>query len=929
MSELLPSFQKDSRRPHAQLLDAVRCLRAEGLKTALLTNNWLIGDRDTKSPFDVSLFDVIIESCRVGLRKPDPGIYQLCLQKLGIQPEEAIFLDDLGMNLKSARTLGIRTIKVSSPDQAVHDLEEELGLCLRGYKEHTVTPPDRLKLPIQHLKNYLDSILSIHLQEDPVVRYFANGQSNPTYYIRYGSHSMVLRKKPPGRLLPSAHAVEREYRIMNAVGQFGVPVPRMYGLCDDPSLLGTPFYIMEYLPGRVFTDGFLPDVLPQERHRIYMDLIRVLCQIHSVNIHQAQLDNYGKKGDYVKRNFQRWAMQYEASKTHEIPSMTRLMDWIPKHFPQEEKIAVVHGDYRLVNVIFHPERPEVIGVLDWELSTLGDPLTDLAILCMNHHVAPGITNWSSFRGINFQELGIPTEQEILEDYCQRMNIPSIHNWDFYIVFTFFKFAAVLQGIYKRATMGQGKSENSEKIGANAEKMANTAWEIASKSKLNSNTQQEIMKTSKTNRQSASSSPTITMSITNIGEMAVSVEALPSHARDLHAKVKDFIRTFIVPLETEFIKHSVSKKKWQEFPPLKELQEKAKSLGLWNLFLPRESDPEGRYGAGLTNVEYAFICEEMGRYSMSPRVFNCAAPDTGNMETLLRFGTEQQKKEWLHPLLEGKIRSCFGMTEPNVASSDATNIQSTIVHNGDYYIINGHKWWTSGALDPQCKLCVFMGRTSTNGPSHLQQSMILVPMDSTGVKVIRPLSIMGYEDAPGGHAEVIFENVLVPVSNILLGEGRGFEIAQGRLGPGRIHHCMRLIGNAERALELMIERTMDRVAFGKPLAAQGTIQSDVAQSRMEIEQARLLVLKAAHMMDNFGNKVAAQDIAMIKVVAPSMAQRVIDRAVQAFGGAGLNNDIPLAKMLASARILRIADGPDEVHLRSVARMEYRKATKSKI
>jgi len=388
------------------------------------------------------------------------------------------------------------------------------------------------------------------------------------------------------------------------------------------------------------------------------------------------------------------------------------------------------------------------------------------------------------------------------------------------------------------------------------------------------------------------------------------------SRDLHRRVSAFMDEHIYPNERRYYDEAEKMGPWKVYPVVEELKPKARAAGLWNMFLP-----DSEHGAGLTNLDYAPLCELMGRSHLAPEVFNCSAPDTGNMEVLARYAAPALQEQWLKPLLAGEIRSCFAMTEPAVASSDATNIESSIVRDGDEYVINGHKWYTTNATDPRCRICIFMGKSDPdNADRHKQQSMILVPMDTPGVTVVRPIAVFGFYGVPDRASEVTFENVRVPAANMLLGEGRGFEIAQGRLGPGRIHHCMRLVGLAERMLELMCRRTLSRTAFGKPIAQQGVTIERIAQSRILIEQARLLTLNAAHRMDTVGNKVAKAEIAMIKVAAPNMACQVIDWAIQAHGGGGTNNDVGLAAAYATARLLRLADGPDEVHRNQIGKLE---------
>ncbi|KAK5966051.1 Acyl-CoA dehydrogenase family member 11 [Trichostrongylus colubriformis] len=884
-----------------EMKNIIQHLRAAGIHTALLTNNFF-ADRARRTPtipegFEKH-FDVVVESCRAGMRKPEPVIYRRICEALKTKPEECIFLDDLGPNLKPAKKMGFTTIKVTTTHQAIADLKAILKDVFE-FPSGTRECLPREMLPEDELQQFLVQHLEMKETQPFVVRRFSHGQSNPTYYIKIGDRELVLRKKPGGHLLPKAHQVDREFHVLKAL-QGCVPVPK--AILYNENLLHTPFYLMEYTPGRIFKDPSLPELRPNERREIYDEAIRILSEIHSVNYSTVGLGDYGRKEGYMQRNLKRWVMNYEMAKTDEIPEMHQLHNFLRENIPKDGKdVTIVHGDFRLDNLVFHPTENRVIAVLDWETSTLGDPYADVATFLFPHYgtikskVLPIIGHHSEE---DFHRLGIPTVTEILERYARYRQIEPVepNKWIFYVAFVVYRFASILQGVYKRSLQKNAASTDAHKLGIMPRQLASAGLAIIKKM------QDGVIET---------------------GHLAATPQALSAAVQKLYNTVKKIVHEDIIPLEAKALQYYQGPDRWTPFSQFEKIKEKAKSLGAWNLFISKHIDPNGAYGACLTNVEYAHICELMGRSPYAPEIFNCQAPDTGNIEVLIKYGDEEQKRKWLEPLLKGEIKSCFAMTEPDVASSDATNIQGSIVRAGDEYVVNARKWFTSNAAHTNCEICIFMGQVAGKTTGRFtHQSMLLVPLKSPGVQIVRNLSVLGADDAPSGHCEVLFTNVRVPVANMILGEGRGFEIAQGRLGPGRIHHAMRLIGHAERAIDIMKERTSYRVAFGRRLREFDSIRKKIALSRCEVEQARLLVLKAAHGIDTRGSKEAQSEIAMIKVVAPSMAQRVVDRAIQMLGGLGLTADTPLPFFFIAARSLRLADGPDEVHLETIAKHEFK-------
>ena len=785
---------------------------------------------------------------------------------------------------------------------------------------------------------------------------FSHGQSNPTYLLSIGGErKLVLRKQPPGKLLRGAHAIDREYRCMTALGaSTKVPVPGMRLFVEDAEVLGTPFFVCDYVAGRFFDDPTMKAAAsPTDRRAMYDSFLTAIAAIHTADYKGAGLGDFGKEGGYIARQTKVWTSQYRAAETDTLAPMERLLAWLPEALPADDDVTtLVHGDLRVDNCIFASDGPEVLAVLDWELATLGHPGTDLALVTMPYDTPEAWPKALSGFGSDVGAKGIPTEDELVGAYVEATGLASVpRHLDYYRAFACFRMASILQGVYKRSLGGNASSADGAKIGKLAGAIAGLGVKISERYEKTPDRLVSAVGVGATStpgggfgsgkRQYSTRASSRGLSTAMAEPPPPTAEAMPpAEYAALRERLLTFMHEDIYPNEQEFARqnHSFSgSNEWMHPPILIDLMRRAKEKRLWNLFLPNDTAAlvGGKYGAGLTNLQYADLCEIMGTSihgEMAAQATNCTSPDTGNMETIARFGTEAQKEKWLVPLLEGKMRSCFAMTEPDVASSDATNVSIDIQRDGGDYVINGRKWWCTGAGSLHTKIMILMGKTDPDHESiHRQQSMLLVPMDTPGIRLVRPLSVFGDDDAPKGHMEIAFEDCRVPQSSILWGEGKGFEIAQRRLGPGRIHHCMRAIGQAERALSLMCARADSRVAFGKPLAKRDTVLDAIAKARAEIDMMRHLVRQAAELMDTRGNTdlQTRQLLSIVKAKVPQTVQQIADEAMQVHGAAGMCGDTPLATIFASARCLRLADGPDEVHWRKAGQLELKNQRESRL
>ena len=760
------------------------------------------------------------------------------------------------------------------------------------------------RFDVSRLEKYMQSNVAKFSGPLKTLKQFTSGESNPTFLlVDNNNNKYVLRKKPPGKLhIKKAHNVGREYRIMKSLEVTQVPVPIMYCLCTDSSIIGTDFYIMEFVEGRIVKK--IEEVEPQQRNAMFSELIRVLALIHSVDIDEVGLGDFGSKGDYCERSLAVYGKSYDKAKAYPISSFEKLRTKLGENVPKEERRGIVHGDFRLDNCIFHPTQPRILAVLDWELSTTGNPLADVGYLCIPMAVRPQfVTGNANFSMVPF------ADKRVFSEYCKHASRHNIQQLYWFVAFSLYRLSSVCVGVQRRVMQGNSlTSKSSEKWGELADLCAREALFVMEKYgdvTVGVDEGLAISPTAWLNQRSAYTTKALQINST--------LFPISKKALDTIIHLNDFMNEHVFPNEKTYINQKLNlKSRWDPIPIVEELKEKAKEAGLWNLFLAEISH--------FSNLEYAQMAELMGQVMWSPEVFNCGAPDTGNMEILFRFGTEEQKNKYLEPLLRGEIRSCFAMTEPAVASSDARNIGTSIRSDGDHYIINGTKWYISGAGDKRCKLIIVMGKHDAlkGSSAHTQQSQIIVDMNTPGVTVSRPMGVFGDADAPHGHMELKFENVRVPKTNVLWGEGKGFAIAQARLGPGRIHHCMRSIGVATRALDMMIQRAESREVQGRKLSDLDNVRDVFAISELEIQQARLLTLQTAHMIDTLGSKGAYRNIAMIKIVAPTVACNVVDRAMQMFGAMGLSQDTFLEAAYRGVRTLRLADGPDEVHRRTLAR-----------
>ena len=791
---------------------------------------------------------------------------------------------------------------------------------------------------------------------------FPSGQSNPTYLVEnvadHGSQvrrKWVLRRKPTGALLPSAHAVDREFLFQRALKTRGMPVPEMLALCEDPRVIGSSFYVMEHLEGPIWKDPRLPACSPSSRRKIYEDLARSLARLHIIdatNLRGIPRGRSGKAEKYGLRTTRRWKKQYLAScaaiRETPLSSMMFLAKFLETAAPQgamDDRECVLHGDFRMDNVIYAKDTNQVSAVLDWELATVGtrdQALADVAYACLPYYLPPTVLAIQTLTRADREtgELvldvppGVPSLEEFVSTYTRHLDsvrgrgkgsdggspedLVRSHEWKWFVCLALFRVAGILAGVGSRAKAGNASAANAALVGSRR----------------------------------------VVSDVIDTAIGIIGVDNVPSSLRFdlLKHKARIFCATQAKAAEDTLVRHASSSQKWVPHPVVETLKDLAKRTGLWNCFLSGDLVRQARaklesgglrlaekewsalLGPGLSNAEYMEIAEIMGRVPYSSEVFNCSAPDTGNMEVLIRHGTPVQCLRWLLPLLRGEIRSCFAMTEPKVASSDATNICSTIERKGEEFVLSGTKWWITGAMHPKCEICLFLGRQETAQGSakgsHGRHTIVLVPMSSPGLEVVRPLDVFGFEDPPFGHAEVSFASVRVPASNLIHREGKGFEVAQARLGPGRLHHCARALGMSERALEIAAARAFKRVVFGKPIARHGNFLSKIAEIRMEVDKARLLVTHAAAMLDasEEGDGGSANPthprhvrmaLAQAKVAAPQACLNAIDFAMQVHGAMGVSSKLTVLPIMWShARTLRIADGPDDVHLSTISKLEIK-------